>query len=184
MFYKPKENNNNKILAGSLNWFTTSSFCNKPGTCVLLTRRQNGQLAVENHHFNPYRTYMLELIDILVFYVPLKSISLIWRCDHYWWRAVNLGLSLYSALRAFEQRAILVVPHLLRHGISVFPVSSKGRTALINRLLRLAMACRGPILIRILTGPHSVASYDTHGGAEDIFLPGSLRVHTFLDNSF
>jgi hypothetical protein len=44
---------------------------------------ENAQLAVENHHLNPYRTYMLELIDYLVFNIPLKSISLIGRLDHY-----------------------------------------------------------------------------------------------------
>jgi hypothetical protein len=31
---------------------------------------------------------------------------------------------------------------------------------------------------RILTGPHSVASYDTQGHAEDLFLPGSSGVFT------
>jgi hypothetical protein len=38
----------------------------------------------------------------------------------------------------------LIVPHLLWHGTSVFPVSSEGP-------------------------PHSVASYNTHGDAEDLF---------------
>jgi hypothetical protein len=46
-------------------------------------------------------------------------------------------LGLYSALRAFEQGGIFIVPHLLWHRASVFPVSSEGP-------------------------PHSVASYDTH----------------------
>jgi hypothetical protein len=36
----------------------------------------------------------------------------------------NLGLC--SALRAFEQGGIFIVPRLLRHGASVFPVSSEG----------------------------------------------------------
>jgi hypothetical protein len=54
----------------------------------------------------------------------------------------NLGLC--SALRAFEQGEIFIVPHLLWHGTSVFPVSSEGPS-------------------------HSVASYDTHGDAEDLF---------------
>jgi hypothetical protein len=58
------------------------------------------------------------------------------------------------------------------------------RTAPINRLLRIAAECGGPILIRILTGPHFVAFYDTQGGAKDLFLPGPSRVHTCLDNSF
>jgi hypothetical protein len=54
----------------------------------------------------------------------------------------NFGLC--SALRAFEQGGIFIVSHLLWHGISVFPVSSEGP-------------------------PQSVASYDTHGDAEDLF---------------
>ena len=60
----------------------------------------------------------------------------------------NLGLC--SALRAFEQGGIFIVPHLLWHGTSVFPVSSEGP-------------------------PLSVAFYDTHGDAEDLFQPGSSR---------
>jgi hypothetical protein len=47
----------------------------------------------------------------------------------------NLGLCL--TLRAFEQAGIFIVPHLLWHGISVFPVSSEGP-------------------------PHSVASYQCY----------------------
>jgi hypothetical protein len=54
----------------------------------------------------------------------------------------NLGLC--SALRAFEQRGIFIVLHLLWHGTSVLPVSSEGP-------------------------PHSVASYDKQGDVEDLF---------------
>jgi hypothetical protein len=54
----------------------------------------------------------------------------------------NLGLC--SALRAFEQGGISIVPHLLWHGTSVFPVSSEGP-------------------------PHLVSFYDTQGGVEDLF---------------
>jgi hypothetical protein len=53
-------------------------------------------------------------------------------------------LGLCSALRAFEQGGIFIVPHLLWHGTSVFPVSSEGP-------------------------PHLVASYDTRGDMEEIF---------------
>ena len=51
------------------------------------------------------------LIDCLLFYVPLKNISLIWRCHHYGEGLQNLGIC--SALRAFEQGGIFIVPHLL-----------------------------------------------------------------------
>jgi hypothetical protein len=61
------------------------------------------------------------------------------------------NLSLCSALGAFEQRGIFIVPHQLRHGVSVFPVSSEGP-------------------------PHSVTSYDTQGDVDNLFLSGSSRV--------
>jgi hypothetical protein len=54
----------------------------------------------------------------------------------------NSGL--YSALRAFDQGGIFIVPHLLWHGTSVF-------SGLIRRTV------------------HSVASYDTQGDVEDLF---------------
>jgi hypothetical protein len=60
----------------------------------------------------------------------------------------NLGLC--SALRAFEQGGIFIMPHLLWHRTSVFPVSSEGP-------------------------PHLVAFYDTRGDVEDLFQPGSSR---------
>jgi hypothetical protein len=47
------------------------------------------------------------LFDYLLFYVPLKNISLIITGEG----LQNLGL--YSALRAFEQGGIFIVPHLL-----------------------------------------------------------------------
>jgi hypothetical protein len=78
------------------------------------------------------------LIGYLRFYVPLKNFSLIWRRHHSRW------LGLCSALTAFEQGGIFIVPHLLWHGTSVYPVSSEGPA-------------------------HSVASYDTRGNVEDLF---------------
>jgi hypothetical protein len=41
----------------------------------------------------------------------------------------NLGIC--SALRAFEQGGIFIVPHLLWHGASFFPVSSEGPPHLV-----------------------------------------------------
>jgi hypothetical protein len=49
----------------------------------------------------------------LRFYVLLKNFSLIWRRHHCRWRT-------------FEQGGFFIVPHLLWHGTSVFPVSSEG----------------------------------------------------------
>jgi hypothetical protein len=54
----------------------------------------------------------------------------------------NLGLC--SALKAFEQGEISIMPYLLWHVTLVFPVSAEGP-------------------------PHSVASYDTRGDVEDLF---------------
>jgi hypothetical protein len=78
----------------------------------------------------------------------------------------NSGLC--SALLPFEQGRIFIVPHLLWHGTSVFQVSSDGPPP-FNHLLRLARGCGGPILTRIPTGPHLVASYDTQGDAKNLF---------------
>jgi hypothetical protein len=54
----------------------------------------------------------------------------------------NFGL--FSALRAFEQGGIFIVPDPLRHGASVFPVLSEGP-------------------------PHLIASYDLQRGVKDLF---------------
>jgi hypothetical protein len=80
------------------------------------------------------------MIDYLRFYVSLKNI---------YGDVTTAGeglqnLGLCSALRALEQGGIFIVPHLLRHGTSVLPVSSEGP-------------------------PHLVASYDTRGDVEDLF---------------
>jgi hypothetical protein len=77
------------------------------------------------------------LVGYLRFYVPLKNFHLYGDVTIAGEGLQNLGL--WSALRAFEQGGIFIVPHLLWHGTSVFPVSSEGP-------------------------PHSVASYDTRGG--------------------
>jgi hypothetical protein len=93
-------------------------------------------------------------------------------------------------LMAFEQGGIFIVPHLLWHGASVFLVSSEGplnlHSAPFSRLLRDTRGCgvHVPIISRILTGSHSVASYDTQGDAKDLFLPESLRVHRSIVKSF
>jgi hypothetical protein len=74
----------------------------------------------------------------------------IWRRHHYTGKGLQ-HFGLCSALRAFEQGGVFIVPHLLWHRTSVFPVSSEG-----------------PL--------YPVASYDTQGDVEDLFYPGSSRV--------
>jgi hypothetical protein len=72
----------------------------------------------------------------------------------------NLGLC--SALKAFQQGGIFIMPYLLWHGASVFPVSSEELSHLIASYDSQGNA-------KDLTDPHSVLSYDTQGDAEDLF---------------
>jgi hypothetical protein len=65
----------------------------------------------------------------------------------------NLGIC--SALRAFEQGGIFIVPHLLWNGTSVFPFSS------FSCLLRHMRGCVRYIPTRILTGSFFQGSYHT-----------------------
>jgi hypothetical protein len=102
------------------------------------------------------------LIDYLLFYVPLKNISLIWRRHHHRWRAAKFwpmlgaqglwaGRDLYSATPAVKRD--LGFSGIIR------------RTAPFCRLLRHTRGCGGSNL----TGPLSVAFYDTQGDVEDLF---------------
>jgi hypothetical protein len=86
----------------------------------------------------------------LLFYVLFKNFSLMWRRHHYRVRAAKFRPR--SALRAFEQGGIFVVPHLLGLGFS----GLVRRTAQFSRLLRHTRGCWGSILTRVLTYPHSV----------------------------
>ena len=52
------------------------------------------------------------------FIVPLENFSLIWRRHHCRWRAASFDLC--SALMAIEQWGFFNVPHLLRHGLTVY----------------------------------------------------------------
>jgi hypothetical protein len=101
----------------------------------------------------------------------------------------NLGLC--SALRAFEQRRIFIMPHLLWHRARFtqslpkdHPIQSPLTThkgvwricsnpdphgSPFSRLFQHTRGCGGSILTQILMGPHLVASYDTQRGVEDLF---------------
>jgi hypothetical protein len=77
----------------------------------------------------------------------------------------NWGLC--SALRAFEQGLIFIVPHPLWHETSVFSVLIR-RTAPLSRLLRHTRGCGGSILTQTLTGIHEgmwwiYSNPDPHG---------------------
>jgi hypothetical protein len=91
----------------------------------------------------------------------------------YRWRASNfrsvLGTQSHWARRDLYRATPAVTQDLGFSGLI-------RRTAPISRLLRHTRGCGGSTLTRVITGPHSVASDDTHGDAEDLFLPGSSRV--------
>jgi hypothetical protein len=74
----------------------------------------------------------------------------------------NLGLC--SARRALEHGGIFLVPHLLWHGASVFPVSSEGPPHPVAFYDTQGMWTSSSI-----TGPHLIASYGTQGDVEDLF---------------
>jgi hypothetical protein len=123
-------------------------------------------------HFSrlSFLSLFIYLVVCLGFTSHSRFFSLIWRRHHCRWRAAKYSLCL--ALRTFEQGWIFIVPHLLWHEASVFSGLIR-RTAPFSRLLRHTRGCEGYILTWILTGPLLVASYDTQGNVDDLFLPGS-----------
>jgi hypothetical protein len=92
--------------------------------------------------------------DYLMFYVPFKNISLIWRRHHCRWRAAKsrpmLGAHGLWAGRDLYRATPTVTRDLGFSG----PIR---KTAPISRFLRHAWRCEGPILTRILTG---IITYD------------------------
>jgi hypothetical protein len=80
------------------------------------------------------------------------------------------NLDLCSALKAFEQGGIYMVPHVCcAHRTSVFPVSSEGPPLCVALTTHKGDVEDLFSVTRILTGPHSVAFYDTQGDVEDLF---------------
>jgi hypothetical protein len=78
-----------------------------------------------------------------------------------------------SALGLLAGRIFFPTTPAVTQGLSISGLVR--RTAPFSRLLRPKRGCGGSILTRILTDPHSVASYDTQGDGEDLFLPGTPR---------
>jgi hypothetical protein len=108
---------------------------------------------------------LIDRLLLLLFYVPLKNISIIWWCHHCRWRATKFrpmlgaqglwaGRDLYRATPAVTRD--LGFSGLIR------------RTAPFTHLLRHTKGSGESILTRIITGPHSFSSYDTQGGVEDL----------------
>jgi hypothetical protein len=97
----------------------------------------------------------------LLFYFPLKNISLIWRRHHYRWRAENF-LGLCSALRTFEQGRISLSCHTCCDTGPQFFLSHPKERPILSPF----MTHEGIWRIYSTTdpyGPHSVTSYDTQG---------------------
>jgi hypothetical protein len=103
---------------------------------------------------------------IFLFYVLLKNISLsgIWRRHHYRWRAAKFS-PLLGAQGLFAGRDLYRATPAVTRGLSSSGLIRK--TA--HSVASYTRGCGESILTRILTGPHSVASYDTQGDMEDLF---------------
>jgi hypothetical protein len=94
--------------------------------------------------------YVLETKMILIFFrLIIYGFTSRSRIFHSYGDITTAGeelqkFGLCSVLRAFERGGIFIMPHLLWHGTSFFPISFEGP-------------------------PQSVASYDTQGDVEDLF---------------
>jgi hypothetical protein len=97
---------------------------------------------------NEFGSVVLE-IDYLVFYVPLKNISLIWRRHHCWWRAAKFRPMLRVQGLWAGRDLYRATPVVTRD----FGFSGLiQRTAPFNCLLRHTRGSGRPILTRILMG--------------------------------
>jgi hypothetical protein len=89
------------------------------------------------------------LNDYLLFYVPLKNISLIWRRHHYRWRAAKFRPML-RAQGLWAGRDLYHATPAVTRGLDFSGFI--WRTAPISRLLRHTRGCGGSILTWIFTG--------------------------------
>ena len=83
------------------------------------------------------------LFVYLGFFVSLENFSLLWRRHHCRWRASNFELCL--ALMAIEQWGFFNVPHLLRHGSTVYNGHLRGPVTLTPVAERLAVELSIPV---------------------------------------
>jgi hypothetical protein len=101
------------------------------------------------------------LIDYLLFYVPLKNFSLIWRRHHYRWRAAKLRPML-GAQGLWAGRDLYRVTPAVTRGIGFSGLIQ--RTAPFNsHLLRHTRGCGGSILTQILTGKRNFKKWNWVG---------------------
>ena len=81
--------------------------------------------------------FLLELLFVWVYFVPLENFSLIWRCKHYRWRATNFHVC--TALMTVEQWSFFNVPHLLWQGPTLYNGNLPGPVTLPFVAERLAV---------------------------------------------
>jgi predicted RNA-binding Zn-ribbon protein involved in translation (DUF1610 family) len=105
---------------------------------------------------NVKKSKRLTLIDYLLFYVPLKNFSLIWRRHHCRWRAAKfrpmLGVQGLWAGRDLYRATPAVTRDLGFSGLI-------RRTAQISRLLRHTWGCGETILTRIVSSTKRLTTY-------------------------
>jgi hypothetical protein len=107
----------------------SSTTYHQPTREIHCYNQMKGFMILNGHHmvYRPINIHLYLFFDWLITYCfPSHS-----RIFHLWGDVSitgeglqNLGLHVFSTLRAFEQGGIFNVPHLLWHGDSVFPVSS------------------------------------------------------------
>jgi hypothetical protein len=103
----------------------------------------------KNSKDREFRQYILLFIDYLQFYVPLKNISLIWRCHHCRWRAAKFR-PMFDAQGLWAGRDLYRATLAVTRGLGFFGLIR--RTAPFSRL------------------------YDIWGDVEDQFYPESSGV--------
>ena len=91
-----------------------------------------------------------DMIVCLGFDIPLEKFSLVWRRHHYMyqWRASNFDL--YSALMTIEQWGFFSVPHLLRHGASIYNGHLREPVTLTPIAERLAVELSLPVFTTLV----------------------------------
>jgi hypothetical protein len=89
--------------------------------------------------------------DYIVFYVPLKNISLIWRRHHCRWRAAKLR-PIVSAQGPWVRRGLYRATPTVTRDLDFSGLLR--RTAPFSRLIRHTRGCGGSILARILKRTH------------------------------
>jgi hypothetical protein len=104
-----------------------------------------------------------ECITIVIyrFYVLHMNVSLIWRCHHCRWRGAKFR-SILGVQGNWAGKDLYRIT-CCNIGPPFFWFHPKDHPTPFSGLLRHTRGCGGYILTRILTGPHSVISYNTQG---------------------